>query len=423
MFFINNTTLIHPNHPNNGQQVDILIENGNIKQLSTKLKCPSDATRIEGEGTFTSVGYMDIGVQACDPGFEHREDLLSALEAAAVGGFTAIAIQPNTQPVIHSKSEIAYAKNKAAAQLVSLEVIGALSHDCKGEEISEMFDMHHAGAVAFSDGEKSIKHSGIMLRALQYVKAFNGLIMNHPFDKSIAQGGQMHEGIMSTSLGMKGIPSISEEMMLLRDLSLLAYTDSRLHVANISTARSVALIREAKAKGLKVTASVAAINLSFDDSALADFNTFLKVQPPLREASDIIALREGLADGTIDYICSNHTPHDEETKNLEYPYATFGASGLETAFAVSHTFSSLSSMQLVEKWAINPRKILNLPIPTIEVGTVANLTIFDTNTTWNVGKEDIKSKSLNNPFIGQSLKGQVIAIFNNGMSKFFQKKS
>lgn len=423
MYFINNTTLIHPNHPNNGQRVDILIDNGIIQKIGNQLVRPTDAILIEGEGTIASLGYMDVGVQVCDPGFEHREDIHSAINAAAFGGFTAIAIQPNTHPAIHSKSEVAYAKNKAFAQLVDVEVIGALTHDCKGEEISEMFDMYHAGAVAFSDGEKSVKHSGIMLRALQYVKAFNGLIINHPFEKSVAQGGQMHEGLMSTSLGMKGIPSLSEEMMLVRDLYLLEYCESRLHVANISTARSVDLVRQAKAKGLKVTASIAAINLAFEDNSLETFDTFLKVQPPLREAEDIAALKKGLADGTIDFICSNHIPHDEEAKNLEYPYASFGAIGLETAVAVSHTFCDLSIEQLVEKWAINPRKILNLPIPQIKEGEQANLTIFDTQTSWVFESKDIQSKSLNSPFIGKTLKGRTVAVFNNGLSKNFQKMS
>lgn len=421
MYFINNTTLIHPKHPNNGQQVDILIEDGIIKKLGKKLTRPADATLIEGKGTITSLGYIDIGVQVCDPGFEHREDIYSAIQAAAFGGFTSIAIQPNTNPALHSKSEVSYVKNKAASQLVDIEVIGALTHDCKGEEISEMYDMHYAGALAFSDGEKSVKHSGIMLRALQYVKAFNGLIINHPFDKSVSQGGQMHEGVMSTSLGMKGIPSISEEMMLIRDLYLLEYCESRLHVANISTARSVDLVREAKAKGLNVTASVAAINLAFEDKTLDTFDTFLKVQPPLREANDIAALKAGLADGTIDFICSNHIPHDEEAKNLEYPYAAFGATGLEVAFAVSNTFSEMPFENLIDKWVINPRKILNLPIPKIEEGEKANLTIFDTQKTWTFESKDIQSKSFNSPFIGQQLKGKTIAVFNNGLSKFFHK--
>ncbi len=415
MLFINNALVIHPQSPYNGQKIDLIVENGRIKNIGKQLKCPADATKIEAEGAIITLGFMDVGVQVCDPGFEHREDVFSAAKAAAYGGFTAVAVQPNTLPVLHSKSEIAYVKNKTKGQLIDFEVIGAMTHDCKGEEISEMYDMHHAGAIAFSDGQKSIKESGILLRALQYVKAFDGLVMNHPFEKSVAQGGQMHEGVMSTSLGMKGIPSLSEEMMLVRDLYLLEYCESRLHVSNISTARSVDLIRQAKAKGLNVTASIAAINLAFEDDDLADFDTFLKVQPPLRQKSDIEALREGLADGTIDFICSNHIPHDEEAKNLEYPYASFGAIGLETTAAVANTFSGLSIEKLVEKLAFQPRKVLKINIENIAEGEKANFVIFHPNQEWIYTAKEIFSKSKNSPFVDKALKGKVLVVANNGL--------
>jgi dihydroorotase len=417
--FINNVLIIHNESPYNGQKVDMIIENGVFQKIGKRLKRPDAATVIEAEGAFACLGFMDIGVQACDPGFEHREDVFSIGKAAAFGGFTSVAVQPNTQPALHSKSEIAYIKNKTQAQLVDFQVIGAMTHDCKGEEISEMCDMHHAGAIAFSDGKKSIKESGILLRALQYVKAFDGLIINHPFEKSVAQGGQMHEGVMSTSLGMKGISSLSEEMMLVRDLYLLEYCESRLHVANISTARSVDLIRQAKAKGLQVTASVAAVNLAFEDNDLADFDTFLKVQPPLRAQNDIAALREGLADGTIDFIASNHIPHDEEAKNLEFPYADFGAIGLETAAAVANTFSHLTAVQLVEKLSTNPRKVLKIKQQNIAEGEMANLTIFNPDVVWTFEKQAIRSKCYNSPFIGRELKGKTVAVINQGKFEVF----
>jgi dihydroorotase len=229
----------------------------------------------------------------------------------------------------------------------------------------------------------------------------------------------MHEGVMSTSLGMKGIPSLSEEMMLVRDLYLLEYCNSRLHVSNISTARSVDLIRQAKAKGLKVTASISAINLAFEDKDLEDFNTFLKVQPPLRQKSDKEALCEGLADGTIDFICSNHIPHDEEAKNLEYPYAAFGALGLETAVSVANTFSNLSIEQLVDKFSFAPRKTLKINVPNINIGEDANLVVFNPSQEWVYAEKDILSKSKNSPFIGKTLKGKVLAIVNNGKFEQF----
>jgi dihydroorotase len=409
---IKNVLVLHSESSFHQKTVDLLIENGIIQKIATHID--SDAEILEASGAFVSCGFLDLGVQVGDPGLEHREDFASAAKAAAAGGFTAIAVQPNTSPALHSKTEILYVKNKTAGFLVDFLPLGAVSQDCQGKDLSEMLDMNAAGAVAFTDGAKSIKDSGLMLKALHYTKAFDGLVMNHPFEKNIAQGGMMHEGVMSTSLGMKGISSLSEEMMLMRDLYLLEYADSQLHIQNISTARSVDLIKEAKAKGLRVTASVAAMNLAFTDESLVDFNTFLKVQPPLRSQNDINALRDGLNDGTIDCIDSNHVPLDEEAWNLEFPYASFGAIGLETAVSVANTHSGLSPEQLVEKFAIAPRKILKIPIPTIEEGAKANLTIFDPNKNFTYTAQDIFSKSKNAPFVGHVLKGKTLAVVNNG---------
>ncbi|MEK7257411.1 MAG: amidohydrolase family protein, partial [Bacteroidota bacterium] len=229
---------------------------------------------------------------------------------------------------------------------------------------------------------------------------------------AVGHGGQMHEGIMSTSLGLRGFPALSEELMLQRDLHLAEYTGGRLHVQNLSTAGSVALVREAKRRGLAVTASAAVMNIACDDSALFDFDTNFKVMPPLRDKTDIEALREGLRDGTIDCLTSNHTPLDEEAKNLEFPYAEFGATGLETAFALSCTFlhNWLKIEGLVEKWSLAPRRILNLPVPEIAPGAPANLTIFDPDLEWTFGAENIQSKSKNTPFVGWKFKGKVLAV-------------
>ena len=413
---VKNILIIYPKSKYDTQILDILIENGKITKIGNSINS-KDAAVIDGTGAFVAPGFIDTGAQVCDPGFEHREDIYSAAAAASFGGFTSVAVQPNTLPVLHSKSEILYLKNKAASSLVDFLPIGALSQDCKGENISEMHDMHEAGAVAFSDGSKSVKDSGLMLRALQYVKAFGGLIINHPFEKSVASGGQMHEGVMSTTLGMKGIPSLSEEMMLTRDLYLVEYADSQLHIQNISTARSVDLVREAKQKGLKITASVAAINLAFEDTALENFDTFLKVQPPLRSRKDIEALQKGLQDGTIDIINSNHVPHDEEAWNLEFPYASFGVLGLETAVSVANTFGNLSPEQLVEKFAIAPRKILNINILPFEEGEMANLTFFHPTKSFTYSSSDIFSKSKNTPFVGKTLVGKTLAVVNKGKMK------
>ena len=413
---VKNILVVYPKSKYDNQIVDILIENGKIIRIANGISS-ENATVIDGTGAFVAPGFIDIGAQVCDPGFEHREDIESAAAAASFGGFTTVVVQPNTLPALHSKSEILYIKNKAATSLIDFLPIGALSQDCKGENISEMYDMHEAGAVAFSDGSKSVKDAGLMLRALQYVKAFGGLIINHPFEKSVASGGQMHEGVMSTTLGMKGMPSISEEMMLIRDLYLLEYADSQLHIQNISTENSVELVRKAKQKGLKVTASVAAINLAFEDTALENFDTFLKIEPPLRSKNDIDALRKGLQDGTIDSINSNHIPHDEEAWNLEFPYASFGVLGLETAVSVANTFGNLSPEQLVEKFAIAPRKILNINLLELEEGNIANLTFFHPTQSFTYTSNDIFSKSKNTPFVRKTLIGKTLAVVNKGKSK------
>ncbi|GAB4497412.1 MAG: dihydroorotase [Saprospiraceae bacterium] len=401
---------------------DILIRDGVIEAIGDGLSAEKGAEVWESPGACVSPGWFDAGIQACDPGYEHREDLLSAARAAAAGGFTAVAPFPNTNPAIHSKSEILYIKNKTANSPVTFYPVGAISQGCEGKDLAELFDMHSAGAIAFSDGQKAVQDAGLLLRALQYVKAFNGLIINEPHHKTIAAGGQMHEGIVSTSLGLKGVPALAEEIMVQRDLSLLEYAQGRLHLHLLSTAKSVALVRAAKKAGLPVTASVAVANLCFSDEKLADFDSNWKIMPPLRSKRDAEALLEGVTDGTIDFICSNHTPWDEEAKNLEFPYAEFGMAGLETAFALCRTFldKKLTVNDLIDKIARAPRKVLGLPIPEIKPGTRAELTLFDPDAAWIFEEKNIHSKSRNTPFIGQTFKGKVLGIVNNGQAvKFF----
>lgn len=417
---IKQVKIVDPNSSHRGQTLDILIENGMIQQIQEDVNSP-DAEILDTKGACVSPGWLDVGVQACDPGFEHREDLQSAARAAAAGGFTAIAVQPNTDPVVDSKSEVLYIKKNTQGFLVDFYPIGAVSENCEGKDITEMLDMHAAGALAFSDGKKPLQHSGLMLKALQYVLAFDGVILNQPLDKSIAGDGQMHEGIVSTMLGMKGIPNLAEELMVERDLHLLEYTGSRLHIANVSTAGAVQRIREAKAKGLRVTASVAALNLMFDDASVAEFDSNFKVMPPLRSERDRQALIAGLQDRTIDFIASNHTPIDEEGKKREFPYTNFGAIGLETAFATSRTALKelLAVEQLIEQLAIRPRVVLGLKVPVIEAGQVANLTVFDPDDQWIFKESDIRSKSKNSPLVGKELTGKVLAVINNHQSEIF----
>lgn len=414
-FLIRKATVIDPSSPYHGKVVDIFIEGDKITSIGSNLKRNADQL-IEVEGAHVSPAWVDIGVQVCDPGYEHREDLHSVSLAAAAGGFTTIAAQPNTSPAVDGKTEVSYLKQYSKGKLVDILPIGAVTTKCQGKDITEMIDMHHAGAVAFSDGNQAIADNGMALRALEYVKAFDGIVINQPLDRTLAFEGQMHEGVVSTSLGMKGIPNLAEDLMVQRDIYLAQYADSRLHLANLSSQFAVEWVRQAKAKGLKVTCSVAALNLAYDDRALVEFDSNFKVLPPLRSSEDIEALKQGLKDGTIDLIGSNHVPLEEEAKKLEFPYADFGAIGLETSYALinTHLEGVLSQTELVEKLAINPRRIFNLEEVIVREGARANLSIFNPQESWTVQAKDIFSKSRNCPLLGQTLKGKVIGVINNG---------
>jgi dihydroorotase len=416
---LRNIRIIAPQQPLlDGQIRDILIKNGKILKIDIEIAPDTEGVTevFDVPNACVSIGWLDVGTQTGDPGLEHREDFESVSKAAMAGGFTTLAPFPNTEPAIFTKSDILYIKNSTKSYLVDFQPIGALSVDCKGKDLAEMLDMRSVGAVAFSDGRKSVQDSGLLLRGLQYAKIFDGLIFNVPNDKAIAPHGEIHEGEVSTSLGLSGFPSMAEELMVQRDLQLLAYADSRLHFHNISTVGAVAYIREAKKQGLKVTASVAALNLCFTDDVLRGFDTNFKVMPPLREELDRQALIEGLADGTIDFISTNHTPVDEEGKNLEFPYADFGAIGLETTFGIINQYlhKVFTVNDLVRFLAIQPRHVLSLEIPTITEGAEANLTIFNTDETWTFSDKDIVSKSKNSPLTGHILRGAVLGVVNKG---------
>lgn len=415
---IHNATIIDTRSAHHNQVMDVLVEDGVVAGIGKSIRKKKAVEVWQAEGNYLSVGWTDIGAQVGEPGLEHRENLKGAAAAAAAGGYTAVGCFPNTRPVLHSKTEIHYILKNSEELLVDFFPIGAVSTDCNGKDIAEILDMYSEGAVAFSDGEHSIQHAGLMQRALLYVKSFHGLIMNHPMDTSIAAGGQMHEGMVSTSLGLKGIPSHAEELMLQRDIRLLEYTGSRLHAHNISTKESVDLVRQAKKKGLSVTASVAAANLFFDDAALQSFDTYLKVIPPLRSASDKQALIDGVVDGTIDCICSNHVPLEIEKKKLEFPYADFGMIGLETTFSVANTVLAdyVPLDKLVSMMALQPRKIFGLPLPVIEQGQPANLVLFDPTLRWTPGELDFFSHSNNTAFLGIPLLGRVSGVINRDKS-------
>jgi len=404
----------------NGQIKDILITEGKISKIADNIEDKADKI-IEGQNLYVSTGWIDMRVSAQDPGYESKEDLNSLAKAAAAGGFTRIVTLPNTKPTVQTKESIAYYKGFSKTQVVDILPAAAVTKNCEGKDFTEMLDLHNAGAVAFTDGSHPLWNADILLKTLQYLYPIDGFLMNRPEETTLALFGQMHEGIESTLLGMKGIPSTAEELIVMRDLKLLEYaysniaekkTNAALHFSTISTSRAVELIREAKAKGLPVSCDIAAHQLAFTDADLKEFDTNLKVNPPFRTKADIAALKAGLADGTIDVIVSDHNPQDEEAKNLEFDMADFGIIGLETAFAVANTYGNLSIEALVDKLTINAAKLLRLPQESIEEGTEANLTIFAPDKEWTFTEKDIRSKSKNTPFVGHTLKGKVVGVIN-----------
>ena len=409
--------ILSPNKKVPRKKVDLLISQGVIKKIAEKIKVPKGAKVLEYPNAYCSIGWMDVGVHCGEPGFEHRENFETIRSAAANGGFTSIIVSPDLKPAIDSKSQVSFIKSGNANAAVSILPMGSISTNGAGENIAEMIDMHEAGAVAFSDGNKSIQSGGLIQRALHYAKSFDGLIYNQPNDESVSGDGQIHEGEVSTMLGLPGLPNLAEELMLKRDLDICAYTDSKLHCANISTAKSVSLIKAAKKSGLKVTASVPIMNLCFNDEALKDFDVNYKVFPPLRNKKDQKALLKGIADGAIDFISSNHQPLEEEAKKVEFPYASFGTTGLETIFPliVSLFSDKFTLVDAINKLAYNSRKIFNQEIPKIEEGETANLCIFSPTEEWVYEKSKVKSKSKNSPFIGHQLKGRVFSVYNQGV--------
>jgi len=329
------------------------------------------------------------------------------------GGFTAVATVSSTNPPIHSKSEVQYIKNKTLDEIVDVYPIGTLSHNREGKDLSEMYDMHLAGAIAFSDDKRAVEDSGLLLRALQYSQNFGGLIITHCNDRSLSVDGKINEGEVSAMLGLKGIPALAEEVMVTRNINLAEYLHAPIHIANITTKKSVELIKQAKEKGLRVTASVNSYNLALDDSFLMEFDSNYKVNPPLRTKADIEALLKGIADGTIDAITSDHRPQEIETKNLEFDNASSGMIGLEILFAIANSNKGRIKLEsLIETITINPRSILKLPNIKLDVEEVANLTLFNPNEKWVFEKKHIKSKSFNSPFLNTTFTGKVIGTYN-----------
>ena len=415
--FIQSATILNSNSPFHKKKKNVLIHNGRITEVGDK-KYAADKV-IDAAGMILSVGWFDLGAYVGDPGYEQKEDVSSLLKTAAAGGFTELAVLPNTNPAVQSKNEISYLTNGNDNRLVQLHAIASVTRNNKGEELTEMIDLHENGAVAFTDGLKPLWHTDIFLKALQYVQKFNGLLIDHPEDIWLNSFGQMHEGIQSTMLGLKGMPRIAEELALSRNIELLQYTGGRVHFARLSTAKSVELVKVAKKRGLKVSCDITGYQPLLDDSLLDNFDTNYKVNPPIREKADREALIKGLNDGTIDVLCSGHLPQDDESKNLEFDLADFGMTNLQTFASNLTTLSALVEWEdLIEKVTSAPRILLNREVPVLDVDQKANLTLFDPGHVWTLDGKSNLSKSKNSPWFGKQVKGKAVAVFNNSRNWF-----
>jgi len=402
------------NSPFSGLIKDILVTDGKISLINDKITFPSDET-IEGEGLTISQGWVDIFTDFADPGYEYRESLESGAAAAIAGGFSHIFVVPNTKPSIQNKPQVSYIVEKTKHLPVSVYPIGAVSKNIEGKDLAEMYEMQQAGAIAFSDGLHPVQSSGLLLKALQYINAFNGTIIQLPVDKSIGAFGLMTEGIVSTQLGLPGSPALSETLIIKRDLDLLRYTNSKLHITGISTAESVALIATAKAEGLPVSCSVTPYHLFFCDEDMENYDTNLKVSPPLRNRTDMMALRTAVIDGIIDCISSHHLPQNWDSKRCEFEYAAHGMIGLQTSFAVINSlFGDLSADRLADLFTNNARKLFNLPTNNIAVDAVADFTLFTQKGANTFTKAGNKSKSANSAFFDVPLAGSVVGVYTKG---------
>ena len=422
------------------QVVDLLIENGVILKIGADLTTPNGAQIIDVPNLHLSAGWVDGRAAANDPGYEHRETGTDLVRAAAAGGFTDVALLPNTSPVVDTKDTLGYVRRMAETpgSPARLHPMAAITKGTKGVDFTDMIDLHRAGAIAFTDGDHPLQNPDLLLKTLQYLRPMNALLVNRAEEQLLTQFGQMHESIQSTLLGLKGLPAMAEVMMIERDLRLLAYVlepvgetgnpdfvedagspasvgqvvsvsgASVLHFACLSSAGSVELIRQAKARGLPVSCDVAAHQLVFTDADLANFDTYLKVNPPFRSQTDVDALWAGLADGTIDMIVSDHHPHDDESKNVEFDVAEFGISGIETVFSavMTHNNNRLPLATLIDRLTRGPRRVLRLPPVTIAEGQPAVLTLFDPTTQWLFDRPVSPAK--NSPFSGKTLTGKVL---------------
>ncbi|PBQ33974.1 dihydroorotase [Sphingobacteriaceae bacterium] len=416
---IKDATIISTNSSLNTKVMDLLIEGGVIVEIKKNINPKANVKVIEEKGLHVSAGWIDMQTVSCDPGFEFKENLDTLIKCASSGGFTAVCVHNYNQPALHNKSQIEYLINSTRNKVVDVLPFGTITIDGKGKDMAEMYDMKMSGAMAFSDYKNPIKDAGMVMRALQYAGGIDSLIITHCNDESISQGGQMNEGETATALGLKGMPALAEELMIQRNLSIAEYTEGKLHIPTISTKGSAELIKKAKANGVNVTCGVAAVNLFLDDSALKEFDTNYKLDPPLRTKKDVQALRNAVESGIIDVIVSDHLPQDIESKELEFDHADMGMINLQTAFNCAlEGLKEKGIESIVRAFTTNPRAILGMDEVEIKEGNEANLTLFTLSDQTTLTERTNNSRSRNSPFLGQSLKGKVIGILNGSKSFF-----
>jgi dihydroorotase len=390
-------------------RLDVLVENGVIKEVGANLAAPADTTMVDAAGCYVTPGLIDMHVHLRDPGQEYKEDIVSGTRAAVTGGFTSVCCMPNTKPVIDSKAVASYVIAKAkAAGFCNVFPVGTITQGMGGERMSEMGELKETGCVAVSDDGRPVRNAELMRRALQYAQGIGILVISHAEELDLVGEGTMNEGFTSTELGLKGIPRVAEDLATAREVLLAEYTGAPVHIAHVSTAGAVRIIRDAKARGVKVSCETAPHYFTLTDAAVRGYNTNAKMNPPLREAADVAAIKAGLQDGTIDCIATDHAPHHLDDKDVEFNEAMNGIVGLETSLPLALrlvTEGVLTLPQLVEKMALNPSRLLGLGRGTLQPDAPADLTVIDPGLQWTVTAEGLQSKSKNSPFLGQTMQG------------------
>tara|TARA_B100000927_G_scaffold18882_1_gene14472 strand:- start:703 stop:1977 length:1275 start_codon:yes stop_codon:yes gene_type:complete len=407
---IKSATIIDPNSKYNNQVKDLLIENGIIIKIASEIIQENNCEIISSNNLFVCPGLLDFSVDFSDPGNEQKETIISGSNAALSGGFTAIGLEPTENPARDNKSAIKYCTDFSEEIGINIFPYGAITKNLEGTELAEMYDMYKTGALAFSDSSKPLKNSGLLSRAILYVKNFNGMIISFPYDQTISPNGLMHEGETSTFLGLEGIPSLSEELFVSRDIAINKYNSGRLHFNIISSKGSIEQIKKAKSEKIDISCGTSIYHLIFDDTMLKDFNSDFKILPPLRSNEDRNSLLEAVKDGTIDVITSFHKAHEEEITEVEFSLVPFGCIGTQLAFPLALTYLKdyLGLEQIVQSMSINPRSILKTEIPIIKEGHSAEITLFDPDKKWIFNKESNKSLSENTPLINTEFTGMVI---------------